>query len=159
MESLFVASLYMILSNKRIIKALIRLRGCAGWYVPLLFANTEYRFSRVEAQIESNIRAPIELKLYNNNSFRKKSDTMLDKLCIYPPPPQLVFSFNNILTIVKHTLCMLFVQLYIFSALSSCPSGWIKFEDKCYRIEHSTQRTWQDARVCLFHYLIIVSCV
>ena len=29
----------MILSNKRMTKALIRLRGCAGWSVPLLFAN------------------------------------------------------------------------------------------------------------------------
>ena len=29
----------MILYNKRITKALIRLRGCAGWSAPLLFAN------------------------------------------------------------------------------------------------------------------------
>ena len=29
----------MALSNKRITKALIRLRGCAGWSAPLLFAN------------------------------------------------------------------------------------------------------------------------
>ena len=29
----------MILSNKRTTKALIRLRRCAGWSVPLLFAN------------------------------------------------------------------------------------------------------------------------
>ena len=35
-------------SNKRITKALIRLRGCAGWSVPLLFANTEDRISRVD---------------------------------------------------------------------------------------------------------------
>ena len=34
---LLVASLNMILSNKRITKALIRLRGCAGWSAPLLF--------------------------------------------------------------------------------------------------------------------------
>ena len=31
----------MILSNKGIIKALIRLRGCAGWSAPLLFANPQ----------------------------------------------------------------------------------------------------------------------
>ena len=37
-EILLVASLDMILSNKRITKALIRLRLCAGWAVPLLFA-------------------------------------------------------------------------------------------------------------------------
>ena len=34
----FVASLDAILSNKRITKALIRLRGCAVWSAPLLFA-------------------------------------------------------------------------------------------------------------------------
>ena len=33
-----VASLDIILSNMRITKALIRLRGCAGWSAPVLFA-------------------------------------------------------------------------------------------------------------------------
>ena len=34
-----VASLHMILFKKQITKALIRLRGCAGWSAPVLFAN------------------------------------------------------------------------------------------------------------------------
>ena len=34
-----VASLHMILSTKRITKALIRLRGWAGWLAPVLFAS------------------------------------------------------------------------------------------------------------------------
>ena len=34
-----VTNLDMLLSKKRIIKALIRLCGCAGWTAPLLFAN------------------------------------------------------------------------------------------------------------------------
>ena len=38
----------MILCNKRITKALIRMRGCAGRSAPLLFANTEDRVSRVQ---------------------------------------------------------------------------------------------------------------
>ena len=38
----------MILSNKRIIKALIRLCMCTGWSVPLLLANSEDRLSHVE---------------------------------------------------------------------------------------------------------------
>ena len=38
-EILLVASLDMILSNKQITKALIRLHGCAGWSAPVLFAN------------------------------------------------------------------------------------------------------------------------
>ena len=37
-------SLNMILSKMRITRALIRLRGCAGWSAPLLFANPEDRF-------------------------------------------------------------------------------------------------------------------
>ena len=37
----------MILSNKGITVALIRLQECAGWSVPLLFANPEDKFSRV----------------------------------------------------------------------------------------------------------------
>ena len=41
----------MILSNKGIAKALIRLHGCSGWSAPLLFTNTEDRFSRVEAHM------------------------------------------------------------------------------------------------------------
>ena len=41
----------MILSKKRITKALISLRGCAGWSAPLLLANPEGRFSRVEAHL------------------------------------------------------------------------------------------------------------
>ena len=37
----------MVLSKKRIAKALIRLRGCAGWSAPVLFANTRRQvFSR-----------------------------------------------------------------------------------------------------------------
>ena len=37
----------MILSKKRITYALIRLRGCAGWSAPVLFANPQRQvFSR-----------------------------------------------------------------------------------------------------------------
>ena len=48
-----VSSLDMILSNKRITKALTSLRACASWSVPLLFANPEDRFSCVEAHIKA----------------------------------------------------------------------------------------------------------
>ena len=43
----------MILSNKRITKVLIRLRGCTGWSAPLLFANKEDMFSCNEAHISA----------------------------------------------------------------------------------------------------------
>ena len=42
-----VASFDMILSNKQITKALIRQRGCAGWYAFLLFGGPKDRVSRV----------------------------------------------------------------------------------------------------------------
>ena len=45
------ASLHMILSKKQNKKALIRLRGCAGWSAPVLFTNPEVRVSHVEAHI------------------------------------------------------------------------------------------------------------
>ena len=37
--------------QRRITKVLIRLRGCAGWSAPVLFATPEDRFSPVEAHI------------------------------------------------------------------------------------------------------------
>ena len=46
-ESLPKASLHMILATKRITKALIRLRGCAGWSALVLFTNPQRQvFSR-----------------------------------------------------------------------------------------------------------------
>ena len=41
----------MILYNKQITKALIRLQGCAGKSAPLLFASPKDQFSRVEAHM------------------------------------------------------------------------------------------------------------
>ena len=46
----------MILSNKQITMALIRLRGSAGWSARLLFANPKDRFFRVKAQISDNLQ-------------------------------------------------------------------------------------------------------
>ena len=71
----------MILSNKRIIKALIRLRGCAGWSEPLLFANPEDRFSRAEAHIRWLIlytNSPIvceTIEEINNNKRKQQKQT------------------------------------------------------------------------------------
>ena len=50
-ELSFVASLDMVLSKKRITKVLIRLRGCAGWSAPLLFANLRRQVFCEEAHI------------------------------------------------------------------------------------------------------------
>ena len=51
-EILHVASIYMILSKKRILtKGLISLRECAGWSGHLLFANAEDKFSHVKAHL------------------------------------------------------------------------------------------------------------
>ena len=45
-----IESIGIILSRQRTTKALIRLRGCAGCSVPLLFAYEINRFSRDAAQ-------------------------------------------------------------------------------------------------------------
>ena len=50
-EISLVISLDIILFDKQIAKALIRLRGCAGWSVPICSQTPEDRFSRVAAPI------------------------------------------------------------------------------------------------------------
>ena len=45
----------MILSNKRFTKALIRLRGCASWSVPFLFATTKDRVTPGSAYVSISI--------------------------------------------------------------------------------------------------------
>ena len=50
-ENLLEESLDMVCSKKWIKKVLISLRGCTGWSAPLLLANSEDRFSHVEAHI------------------------------------------------------------------------------------------------------------
>ena len=48
-QILSLASLDKWLSNKQIIMVLIRLRGCAGWSAPLLFANPQRQVFSIEA--------------------------------------------------------------------------------------------------------------
>ena len=62
-EISFVASLDMMLANKRITKALIRLCKGAGWSATLLFASPEDRFSHIDAhiQLKKNPVFPIEI--------------------------------------------------------------------------------------------------
>ena len=62
----------MILSEKRITKALIRLRGCAGWSAPVLFANPRRQvFSR---------RGPFDLQHLSLMSWGKVFNSCL---CYY----------------------------------------------------------------------------
>ena len=67
MKISLIASLDMILSIKRITKALIRLHGCAGWSVHLLFANPEDRSSHVKAHfiVAMGECSPIPALLYS----------------------------------------------------------------------------------------------
>ena len=51
LEILDLARIDIILSRQRTIKALIRLRGCAGWSAPFLFAYCINRFSHDVAHI------------------------------------------------------------------------------------------------------------
>ena len=52
----------MLLTNKRKTKVLNSLGGCPGWSAPLLFANTEDRFSRDEPLLTNDI---IKQKIVN----------------------------------------------------------------------------------------------
>ena len=73
MEILFVASLDAILMTK----ALIRLCGCAGWSTPLLFASTEDRFSRVEANLtELSLSFVDGVLVFTQMNQRKHTSTL-----------------------------------------------------------------------------------
>ena len=57
----------MILSKKRITKALIRLRGCAGWSAPVLFAKPRRQvFTRCGPNNKS-------VMLNNNNTYNSST--------------------------------------------------------------------------------------
>ena len=58
-EILCVASLSTILSWERTIKALIRLRGCVGWSVPMMFACSYVRFSLDTVHKNDNVHCMI----------------------------------------------------------------------------------------------------
>ena len=60
LETSAIASSGIILSRQRTTKALIRLRGCAGWTAPLLFAYGINRFSR---DVAESYLAPSDLIL------------------------------------------------------------------------------------------------
>ena len=59
----------MVLSNKRITKALIRLRGCAGWSATVLFANPRRQvFSRRGPHVTNQSNA--HLAIFSRSEFR-----------------------------------------------------------------------------------------
>ena len=51
LEILDLASICVLLSKQRTTKALVRLRGCAGWSAPLLYAYAFNSFSHDVAHI------------------------------------------------------------------------------------------------------------
>ena len=71
------ASLHMKFSKKRITKALIRLRGCAGWSAPVLFATPEDRFSHDEAHLSSNssVEKMLKCTIYNKKSMKRTCES------------------------------------------------------------------------------------
>ena len=58
-----VASLDLILSKKRLTKALISLRGCAGLSAPLLFANPEAQISCLNNEKQMGLAGGFNLKI------------------------------------------------------------------------------------------------
>ena len=71
-----VASLDMILSNKRITKALISLRRCVDWSAPLLFANPWTGFLSSGPKYQS-LTKPREWNCVVDNHFNLTSEVLL----------------------------------------------------------------------------------
>ena len=67
LETLDIEIRGIILSKQWITKALIRLRGCAGWSAPLLFAYDKNRFSHGVAQMKALIAVSLLLWWSNIN--------------------------------------------------------------------------------------------
>ena len=84
----------MILSIKRITKALIRLHGCAVWSAPELFAkNPKDRFSRNEVQIMCS--QPL---VYYKKATHRGSYTSDHYTPPHPPTPQTLFVVGILLS-------------------------------------------------------------
>ena len=71
-EFSLIASLDIELSKKQITKALISLRGCAGWSASCCSQTPEDRFSRVEAHLCQTV-----LKIVLSKYFQPKSANIL----------------------------------------------------------------------------------
>ena len=97
-----VESFHTVLSKKQITMALIRLRGCAGWSAPVLFANSRRQVSHVNAHtlaicfpnlvdIQVTIQKgtlPRALNiLYKNLSFFHRTGTVSNIISITEPDP------------------------------------------------------------------------
>ena len=81
------ASLYMILSNQRITKALIRLRECAGWSAPLLSVNPRRqvflrRGSIVCCFIKRTYQWHCCLRYFNIASSIESNEKLLQPKCL-----------------------------------------------------------------------------
>ena len=84
----------MVLSKLRTTKAQIRLRQCAGWSAPVLFATPEDRFSRIEAQIISftELLMQISKLLLPQTGMSPKFDAALHCNILHGPEGQSVAS-------------------------------------------------------------------
>ena len=76
-------SLDILLSNKQITKALIRLRGCTGWSAPLLFACNMPGFPALRPIIISYMLLEILTSTSLNIQHNKKGYTIIDKMILF----------------------------------------------------------------------------
>ena len=73
-EISLVASFEMILSDKRITEALIRLCGCTGWTAPLLFRNQQRQFFSRRDPYYSRVRSDLyQVHVLKKLKRRKKT--------------------------------------------------------------------------------------
>ena len=120
----------MILSKKRITKVLIRLRGCAGWSAPVLFANPR---RQVFSRQGPNIR-PLALLCHLKEAFAhmrsiSKSCVLTQNLYLTLPADQLASkSLKNLLLLtLSQTKSVFFSNIEHFNRLTPFPKRQLFF--------------------------------
>ena len=95
------ASLDILLSNKQITKALIRLRGCTGWSAPLLFACNMPGFPALRPISILYMLLKILTSTSLNIHHNKKGYTIIDKMILFKLNNYIIFRTFIIIILIK----------------------------------------------------------
>ena len=125
----------IILSRQRITKALIRLRGCAGWSASLLFAYAKSRFSLYEAQLYiSWLYEPVSSFLFIINSLQE--------------PSQFLWTITDFIP-AGWEPCSLQMLLRVFPEWKMCQYQTWQFELPC-SMKYSLSLAWPWLHICKY---------
>ena len=119
----FVASLHMILSKKRITKVLIRMRGCAGWSAPVLFANPRWQVFSCRGPIYDRHTVCLQQKTFSYNDGYKA------QLVLFNPYPSTIFRYQTHSDALKNS--------FFFLLLWSIPRPQRNLGHSSFSQEHS----------------------